>query len=560
MPLRLAAATGRTELTPRRRSSAWRSGVRSGGGAVLDVVRRALSRAAATLVAIAIAATLLAGCGDPGTEGSSAIAAEAGFVTIEPIAYTLQGEADPLFEESSEARLFYSFHPADDGAETRPLLVVYSGGPGASTGILLGGNTAPVTVDPSRTGDGKTARNGASWTAFANVLHVDARGCGLSYGVAPGMTDSALRAAEFTERNFNPHLDAADIVRVVLRFLDSHPALRASRVVLTGESYGGVRTEIALHLLHGPERYEQGSAAYVDPALASEIRAHFAAAGTTAATQFDRAVLLQPRLTSPQQQAAAGAALDAAGSPLFGIGEQTGIGFVPCSQQAGACSPYPNAVAFLAKAGRDIYDIREPAGDAFARYAALGDRLADPDVLSAVLGVPLDDIAGLRAEERGDAYRLAEVDTTEEPLAARLGEIAPHDRYFEMELFDLIGAPFVSPSLKALGLDRTDGRWGSLFLEDLATVKPFVTNAAFDAAIWTPSLPEALAMYTGEVAGVHREGEAFVVDYVPGAFGLPAGTSRAVRFPTYAASGHSVALDEPAKLAADIEAWLVETE
>ena len=67
-------------------------------------------------------------------------------------------------------------------------------------------------------------------------------------------------------------------------------------------------------------------------------------------------------------------------------------------------------------------------------------------------------------------------------------------------------------------------------------------------------------MYTGEVAGVHRDGESFVVEYAPGAFGLPAGTSRAGRFPTYAASGHSVALDEPAKLAADIEAWLAETE
>ncbi len=555
MPVRLAAATGRTELTPRRRSSAWRSGVRSGGGAV----RPAPARAAATLVAIT-AAALLAGCGGPEPAGASAPAPEAGFVTIEPVEYTLHGQAEPLLETSSEARLFYSFHPADTDAETRPLFVVYSGGPGASTGILLGGNTAPLTVDPSRTGDGKTAPNSASWTAFANVLHVDARGCGLSYGVAPGMTDSALRDAEFTERNFNPYLDAADIVRVTLRFLDSHPALRGARVVLTGESYGGVRTEIALHLLHAPDRYELGSSAYVDPALASEIRAHFSAAGTTALTQFDRAVLLQPRLTSPQQQAAAGAALEAPGSPLFAIAGQVELGFVPCSQQGDSCSPYPNAVAFLAKADRDLYDIRKPAGDAFARYAALGDRLADPDVLAAVLGVPLDTVALLRAKERGAAYRLAGVGTTVEPLAARLGEIAPYDRYFELELFDLLGAPFVSPALKALGLDRTDGRWGSLFLEDLATVKPFITNAAFDAAIWTPSLPEALAMYTGEVAGVHRDGESFVVEYAPGAFGLPAGTSRAVRFPTYAASGHSVALDEPAKLAADIEAWLAETE
>ena len=36
---------------------------------------------------------------------------------------------------------------------------------GPEEALLLGGNTAPVTVDPSRTGDGKTARNAASVVA-----------------------------------------------------------------------------------------------------------------------------------------------------------------------------------------------------------------------------------------------------------------------------------------------------------------------------------------------------------------------------------------------------------
>ncbi len=514
---------------------------------------------AASIIAFVALLALLAGCGEPAAEGSD-FAAEAGFIAIEPVSYTLRGAGEPLLETSSGARLFYSFHPAATHPETRPLMVVYSGGPGASTGILLGGNTAPITVDPARTSGAKAADNSASWTTFANVLYVDARGCGLSYGVAPGMKNSTLRDGEFTARNFNPWLDAADVVRVVLRFLEAHPLLRSSRVVLTGESYGGVRTEIALSLLLWPERYDQGSSVYVDVALSDEIRAHFEGAGTTAAAQFDRTVLLQPRLTSPQQQAAAGAALNAPGSPLFAIAEQEKTWYSPCGPNDGGCTPYGNAYDFLVIAGRDVYDVRKPESATFARYASLGERLADPDVLPAVLEVPLASIAGLRADERVDAYRLRYAGTTPEPLAARLGALPDYDRYFEMELFDLIGAPFVATALQNQGLDRTNERYGRLFLEDLLSVKTFITNAAFDAAIWTPSLPAALALYTTSVSGVHVDGESFTVDYLPGAFGAPTGTSRAVRFPTYAASGHSIALDEPAKLAADIEAWLAETE
>ena len=499
---------------------------------------------------------LFAGCGGEETQISEPLTVEAGFVEIEPIAYTLRGEGQSTGETSSRARLFWSFHPANDQPEKKPLIVMWSGGPGASTGILLGGNTSTKTVDPARTGDAMIADDAASWTAFANVLHVDARGAGLSYGVAPNMEDPAARAAEFTERNWNPYLDAADGVRVVLRFLSAHPALARSRVVLAGESYGGVRTEIALHLLHFPERYETATSTYEDPALAKEIRAHFDHTGATAESTFDRAVLLQPRLTSPEQQAAAGVALEAPDSPLFQIAKETSVAFVPCAQQGASCSPYPNVVAFLQAAGRDLYDVRKPAGDELARYAALGERLATPSILEGVLGVPLDAIEGLSAKDRAGAYRLADEDTTAEPLATKLGSVPAYDRYFAMELFDLLGAPFVSAKLRALGVDRTNSRFGLLFLEDLLHTSFFVTNAAHDAAIWTPSLPAALARYTSHVAGAHADGETLVVDYVPGAFGVPAGTSRSARFPKYEASGHSIALDEPDALAADVAAWL----
>jgi len=499
------------------------------------------------------------GCTDEPAEPdeAEAMAAEAGFTEIEPVAYAIHGDSS-LDTMSSRARLFTSFHPADSAPDERPLVVIYSGGPGASTGILLGGNTAPSTLDAAHTGGAASAASATSWTTFANLLYIDARGTGFSYGLAPGMDDDGDRAAEISVRNFNAFLDAADIVRVVLRFLAGHPRLRGSRVVLAGESYGGVRTEIALHLLHHPERYSGGDALYQDEGLVAEIHEHFAAAGTTAASQLDRAVLLQPRISSPQQQGAAGDALEAEGSPLFTVAEETGVPFLPCSEKPPPCSPFANVVAYLEDAGRDLYDVRKPAGDAFARYAELGARLEDPAVLPQVLAVDPAAIDELHADARGEAYRLRDAAPDDEPLAATLGGLAPYDRYFEWELFDLLGEPFAGAQAQALGIERQHARYGRLFLEDLLTVRMFITNAAFDAAIWTPALPAALGMYTDAVASVHVDGASVSVEYQPGAFGTAAGTSRTFHFPTYAASGHSVSLDQPDALAADVGAWLAD--
>lgn len=525
--------------------------------------RRAVPRRAArALVATALAAALAAlGCGESEPSGPlppAAMLAEAGFIDVEPVTYTVRGGAAPVTMTSSRARLFYNFHPAGDGAEERPLMVIYSGGPGASTGILLGGNTAPRTLDAGRTGGARSAPNPVSWTAFAHLLYIDARGAGFSYGVAGGMDDAAARAAEFSVRNFNSFLDAADVVRATLRFLSAHPRLGGARVVLAGESYGGVRTEVALHLLHHPALYDEGAALFEDRALAAEIRAHFAAAGTTAASQFDRAVLLQARLSSPHQQAAAGAALEAEGSLIAAVAEETGVPFVACKEKLTLCTPFQNVLDYLDEAGRDIYDVRKPAGDAFARYAEIGARLEDPALLPEALGVALDDLEGLSAKARAGAYRLAEATPQAEPLSKKFGALLPYDRYFEMALFDLIGAPFSGNAAQALGIERQHARYGELFLEDLLSVRFFVTNAAFDAVIWTPGLPAALALYSDVVAAAQAKDGDIIVDYKPGAFGLAGGASRSFRFATYDSSGHSVSLDQPDELAADIETWLAE--
>jgi hypothetical protein len=497
-------------------------------------------------------------CGADSKDSPEPLVAEAGFIEIERISYAIHGETASLMATTSRARLFVSFQPAGEDADKKPLLVLWNGGPGASSGILLGANTAPVTLDPTRTGNAPSAANPASWTAFANLLYIDARGTGFSYGLAEGMDDGALRAAEFTVRNFNPFVDAADVVRVTLRFVAAHPRLQGSEIVLAGESYGGQRAAIALHLLHHPDRYRGTGAFYQDDALAAEIDAHFSAAGTTAASQLDRAIFLQPRLAGGVQRGLAGAMLEMDGSIIHQIAAETGVPFVPCKMQPSSCVPFTNVVGYLATVGRDLYDVRKPAGDAFMTYAAIGARLEDPAVLPRALGTDPAEIEPLYAGARASAYRLAESFDENEPLAEPFGTLEPHDRYFEVELFTLLGRPFASAEAQALGIDREHVRYGRLFLEDLLTVRAFVTNAAFDAVIWTPALAQALSTYTTDIESVRMEDEAIVLDYKSGAFGLEAGASRTLRFPAYAGAGHSVGLTEPDKLAADIAVWLNE--
>jgi hypothetical protein len=100
------------------------------------------------------------------------------------------------------------------------------------------------------------------------------------------------------------------------------------------------------------------------------------------------------------------------------------------------------------------------------------------------------------------------------------------------------------------------------FLYNLRTVKTFITDARYDGAILSLAIPAvfAAANLGGIVdsrprAGVVRPGW-FTVDIPAQAdAGTPSQTVE-VRFPPYDQSGHSVAISQPADLAADVQAWL----
>ncbi|MBV9945968.1 MAG: hypothetical protein JOZ69_03880, partial [Myxococcales bacterium] len=308
------------------------------------------------------------GAGDDEAAASSP-SDEAGFVDVPP-----QAAGAPY-----PGRMFYVFEAADSDPAHKPLVVFFNGGPGYATSLgLLAYGTARATLDPTAAGGSPATSNPASWTSFANLLYVDERQAGFSYGLAP----DAGPAGHGGTCTFSPQGDAADFVRAVLRFLDGHAALRDAPVVLVGLSYGGERASLVLDLLLWTAR----TATAVDGALAAEIQAHYDAvfpahAGSPpppelAATQFGHAVLIQPLLFNAYQYD------------------------VQATLQA--MDPHVGQVP----ADRDPYDVLEAQGWADARNDSAAAAFADPGAAARLLATDPRAITGLGPAARASAFRV----------------------------------------------------------------------------------------------------------------------------------------------------------
>ncbi|MBZ5710409.1 S10 family peptidase [Nannocystis pusilla] len=500
---------------------------------------------------------------------------EAGYLDVAGVAYEI-GEGDHVIAmTSSSARLFYSFHPAADDPGDAPLLVLFNGGPGVSTGLILAGNTGPQTLTDAL----EPAPSPAPWTALGHLLYIDARNTGFSQQSIADPSPVAARSAELTTRNFNSYLDAADFARALLRFWDDHPELADRRLVLVGESYGGIRASILLHMLLFPARYQDGPGRYRDPDLAAAVAGHLAARfpgdgppdPAVVAGALGNLVLVQPSLAGSAQQARAGDLLEAPGSPVHVLSDSIGLEFVPCAAKPDPCDPWTNAINFVESAGRSRYDIAGPGtwlADLFARTRA---GLSRRDTLAAILQVAPEGIEGLAAADRPTAFRVRNPgdyvgDDDAGDLPDHLGGLPEWDRYylpFSVEALD----GFRGPVAIMAGVHSSDPHYGALFLHDLAYARVFITDAARDLAIWGPSIAPTLEIFSGIVDaaehvadlpdGAERPGELHV-QFRPDAFpGEPDPGLRTIRLPPYDAS-HAVTYDQPQALRADLAAWLAE--
>jgi hypothetical protein len=456
-------------------------------------------------------------------------AAEAGGPVLAPEVGFFDVPAQPT-AATYEARLFYVFQPADADAAHKPIFVLSNGGPGsATTAGLVAYGTGRYSLDANAEAGAPPAVNPSSWTSFANLLYIDSRQAGFSYGLGatttPGCTFSEVE-------------DASDFVRALLEFFDAHPSLRASPVVVGGESYAGTRANWMLDLLlrYGTEASQGGSD------LQAKIQAHFDAifpglAGTvidqaTASQQFGAQVLIEPLVLGQEQYAQQSKLL--------------------------ATNPYVGPSRDGGNTGVDPYDTQQPNGWFDATLAHAMTALSAVGPAAELLGADLRSIPLLQPAARAGSFHgdstltavLPAETTANATLATLLGALTPGDEYYAS-----LGAACTrtwQPS------DTGD----NAFLYNLRTVKTFITDARYDGAILSLAIPAvfAAANFGGVVdssprAGVDRPGW-FTVDIPAQAdAGTPAQTVE-VRFPPYDQSGHSVAVSQPADLAADVQAWL----
>jgi pimeloyl-ACP methyl ester carboxylesterase len=407
------------------------------------------------------------------------------------------------------------------------------------------------------------------------------------------------RFQEFNAQNFNSLFDAADYIRLLLRFLGSHPTLQARPVVIVGESYGGTRATAMLHILLNYRDYANGTEVYQDPALAQEIQNHLEAVfpeytGLTVpaeviAQQFGHQVLIQPTISFGYQLEIQDEMFRQPGSPLYKIGEEVGVPFDP--------QAYPDVYYFLENvANRDPYIYPKPYNWLNGFFSKAGLLLRTVQNLSQVTGVEVTSIGELYASARRNAYRFitASSNAGDEPsssdpiiqelfeIPARLedqnvlvepgdisqifGTLQPWDQYFLTSNGPANWAFHVFNIAMVRGYDIHfyENRYGRMFLKNLAYVQTFITNAPLDLVVYAAALAPSLGRHTELVSSVEhvtsgpeaRPGQ-IVVHYLPHVFPeIPDLTSRTIRFPVYAQSAHAVSLTQPLDFYQDVSSWL----
>ncbi len=497
---------------------------------------------------------------------------KAGYIELEPVSFTLRLGQDSAAYQSSTTHIWYAFQPADQTPADKPLAIFFNGGPGASTsGILFSFNTAKKSLDSRFNGGVPVGDHPNSWTRFANLLYIDARGTGLSYSVMADPADGIARQAEFATKNFNCFLDAADFIRVILRFLNRHPSIKGNQVYLVGESFGGVRATSMLHLLLKYRDYAGSQMAYQDVALVNEIQAHFESlhpqlAGQTIAPeviaqQFSRQILIQAVLSGRFEAETRGLLYEEPDSVVFQIAAEEGLTFVPCAEGDEECRPLRNALDFVkSQAQRDVYKYAEQTDWTLDLIDEIGVTLQMVDHFSAAVGMDISTIAELVSTERASAYRTIGIPDQEGDavdFSRVFGPLQPWDAYYNF-LNEDVGGAFYTDDAFRFEILPGDRRFGTKFLENVVYVDTFVTNAAYDLMVYGPAQPVALGLHTDLLESCIHDTELgeMQLDYLPGAFGIEDLGPRTIRFPHYSQSGHVVEIDQPAQLLDDLIAWI----
>ena len=497
---------------------------------------------------------------------------ESGFIALEEVSYKLEN----VERKTGTVNMWYNFQPADENPEEKPLFVFYNGGPGSATSILFTYNTAKMTADQAYAGTG-VAENESNWNQIGNLLYIDARQTGFSFAEIEDVKNTSAREAYFSKDNFNVFTDAADFIRVILRFLDRHPQIQANPVILTGESYGGTRTTAMINLLLNVADYAEGNRIFYDKPLFDEIAAHFRKTGSPVSgmpelevvkQQFGRQILIEPLVAGETQFETGGALLEEPGSPLYEIESETGIDYHPCSEQHyGSCDPFNNALYYVSMANRDIYAYRRE-GDWLTDYTDTGaHKMLDIDLWEALLLNDPRKIGKLYASERKNAFRFSSSESDLETLAEELPKYPVlrmkrdiplslergnlEETFGKLNDYDIHFVSLNYAAHLAFRNHHYESFNGEMFVENLQSgVKTFITNAEEDIIIYAKAIPVCLKKFTDlGVSDVKIEDESFTVKFT-------GGSSALVTFPYYAEAPHSVPVTHPEKILSDVRNWL----
>lgn len=560
---------------------------------------------------------------DPAGTGiaTSSLPCESGFIEIEPIHFYFhfQNYFSRLPLTSSQCRIWYTFQPADENSQEKPLFVFFNGGPcSATTCGLMSFYTSRWTLDKDKEfGGNYFISNPVSWTQLGNLLYIDARGAGFSYDLMDNSQDIGFRRRAFNAQNYNAYIDAADYVRTLLRFLDQHPAIQNNPVIIVGESYGGIRATVMLYMLLNYRRFSNDNESYQDPALVQEIQEHYNQVfpgrqdteipPTIIAQQFGHQILIQPALTTNFQNTVEGEILEREGSIIYQVAAEEGLEFIPCRQQNNPdCNPKDNIYTFIYQARRDYYMVAKPYGWLSGWFSNAAQKLGYIDNLNLMTGVDVLQIPGLYSSARTRAFRFIEdnspnsVPSDSLPLYLRLdwlnrnnstpaiqdpidpltpiaplttltqafGQLLPWDYYYLQSNRDGLNAYYnnIAASRGYFLNFRYSEYYGWMFLKNLAQVKTFITNAKYDIVVYAPAIPGALALHsnilynaihdTAPIPGQERPGN-IILNYRPNAYpDIPGLDTRTIRFPFYPHSAHAVSATEPIELFNDVRDWL----
>jgi len=497
---------------------------------------------------------------DPDCAAAVPVVAEAGFIELGEADYEIQGQ--PL--TISAARFFYSFQPAESRPASAPLLVLVAGGPATSAMYLLGWNLGPYALfEAGEPGD--VEPNPHRFTDLVNLLYIDSRNAGFSYQWIDDPSSLDARLSEFTARQYNAYRDGADLLEVLLSFLEDHPQLERAPIYFLAESCGALRTTLALNFLLFPTAYATGDRPFRDAALGSAIdrfvERRFGAAGAgpeTIAEQFRGQILIQPVMAGSRHAETAGLLFEQPGSVIEQLATEVGADFIPCREQAEPCDPYANAHAFLFDIDRSRFDYREPE-DWLRRTRGLVDGAATREsALELLLGVDPTGLGEVFARREPGAYRFG--DLTHSVLQPRgdleehFGALEPWDAYFVSLNSESLAASLADDAA-ALEADTDYPGFMPRFFENLRYVPTFLTRAVYDLSVYSPAWVPTLESYpeverAAVVTGDYSE-EILVH--------LADGTTRSIVSPRYQRSGHSVSRDEPAQLHQDVARFLEQT-